>query len=441
MSIRALTLCLVTLFAGSALAADKPGPNDWPQWRGQNRDGKSPETGLLKSWPKDGPSQFWTAKSLGTGFGSPSIAAGRIYGMGSRDGKDGVWALNEADGKELWYTPIDAVRNPNQNNGPGSTPTYADGKIYAVSNTNGVVCKLDAATGKLEWQKSYVKDFGAGVPSWGFNDSALVDGKLVICAPSGSKGAVAALKVESGEVAWATPVGQIGGGAGYCSPVKMVVGDIPTYVVVLGQQAGIVGVHAVTGKLLWQYTKAALGGVAQIPTPIVDGDRVWFSTSYSDKTAGSALLQLIPEGNTKIAVKELKTYNKAELNNHHGGMVLIDGYVYLGHNQNNGIPACVDVKTGEIVWKADKTPPGAGGSAAYSAADGMLYIRYQNRLMTLVKPSSKEAENKIASSFLLPEANDKRFSQSWAHPAIANGKLYIRDQNVMYCYNVKASTN
>jgi outer membrane protein assembly factor BamB len=441
MSVRALLLSVCLLVAGISLAGDTPGPNDWPQWRGQNRDGNSPETGLLKSWPKDGPARLWTAKGLGTGFATPSVAAGKIFGMGSRDGKDGVWALNEADGKELWFTAIDASRKTNQNIGPGSTPTYAAGKVYAVSNAKGVVAKLDAVSGKVEWEKSYVKDFGGGTPSWGFNDSVLVDGDKVICAPSSSKAAVAALKTSNGDVIWSTAVGNIGGGAGYSSPMKMTVGAIPTYVFVLGQQAGAVGVHADTGKLLWQYTKNAFGGVAQIPTPIISGDQLFISTAYG---GGSAFLQLIPDGKDKITVEEIKSY-KGDPMNHHGGAILIDGKVYFGHGQNNGIPVCYDFKKGKKVWHADRTPklPGASGSAAYSYADGMLYVRYQDRLMTLVKPSPDEDENKIVSSFMLPEPNvsANQGKQSWAHPVIANGRLYLRDHNVLYCYNVKATTN
>lgn len=440
MSFRALTLLVCALFGGAAVAADKPGPNDWPQWRGQNRDGKSPETGLLKSWPKEGPAVKWTAKDLGLGFGAPAVVAGKIYGMGSRDGKDGVFALNESDGKELWFTPIDTAGRARPNVGSGSTPTYSDGKVYAVSNKDNVVARIDAATGKLDWSKNFKREFGASDPMWGFNNSALVDGDKVIWAASGNKAGVAALKADTGELLWSTPTGAIGGGAGYSSPMKTTVGGIPMYVVLLGQEAGIVGVHAETGKLLWQYTKAALGGGAQIPTPIVVDDKVWFSTAYNDKTAGAALLQLVPEGK-EIKVKELKTFKKSEITNHHGGMILVDGYVYLGHGQNNGIPLCVDFKTGELVWKADKPPAGAGRSAAYSYADGMLYIRYENRFMTLVKPSPNEGEHKIVSSFKLPEPSVPQHGESWAHPVIANGKLYIRDQNVLYCYDIKAKMN
>jgi outer membrane protein assembly factor BamB len=440
MSSRVLTLGVALFCSGIALAADKVGPNDWPQWLGQHRDGKSPETGLMPSWPKGGPSVAWTAKGLGTGFSTPSVAAGKVFGMGTRDGKDGVWALDEASGKELWFTPLDPTRNANQNNGATGTPTYADGKLYAVTNHNGVLAKLDANTGKVEWTKSYVKDFGAGVPLWGFSDSVLVDGDKVICCPSGSKGAVAALKAGTGDVIWAAELGKIDtgrGGAGYASPMKVVVGGVPMYVAVLDSANGIVGLHAATGKLLWKYAKNAFGGVAQIPTPIIAGDHIWVSTAYG---GGSALLQVVPEGKDKASVKEIKAYTKDPMN-HHGGMVLLDGYVYFGHGQNNGVPVCVNFKTGDVAWHADREPQGARGSAAYSFADGMLYVRYENRLMTLVKPSPKEEENKVVSSFMLPEPNDKKYNQSWPHPVIANGKMYIRDQNMLYCYDIKATTN
>jgi outer membrane protein assembly factor BamB len=410
-------------------------PTDWPQWRGPNRDGVSPETGLLKAWPSAGPPLAWTAKNLGLGFGAPSVAAGKVFGIGSRDGKDGVWALKEADGSHVWFTPFaDTARVGRQTNGPAGTPTYHDGKVYAVSLGGTLAC-LDAGSGKLLWSKNYVSDFGGRVPMWGFSESPLVDGNKVVCAPGGSKAAVVALAADTGSVIWQTPVNPVGQGNGYSSAVKATVAGVPMYVVLLGQSAGIVGVAADTGKLLWQYNKAALGGVAQIPTPIVRGDKVWFSTSYS---GGAALLQLVKTGD-KFTVKELKTYRKPELNNHHGGMVLVGDYVYFGHDQNQGYPVCVEFETGEIKWGPERNKDrvaGGSGSAAVTAADGRLYVRYQNGVMVLIDPSPDGL--KVVSSFKLPEPDVKSFPQSWPHPVIANGKLYVRDQTVMYCYDVKA---
>jgi outer membrane protein assembly factor BamB len=411
------------------------GPHDWPQWRGPNRDGKSTETGLLKSWPTEGPPKLWTITGLGAGFSTPSVAAGKIYVMGAVDKKDGVFCLNEADGKQVWFTPIDDAREAKPNLGPGSQPTYHAGKVYAVGN-KGTLAALDAASGKVVWTKNYAKDFGGNVQSWGFNDSVLVDGDKVICAPSGKQGALAALDTKTGETIWVTPLDKIGGGAGYCSPVKMQVGSTETYVCLLGKEAGIVGVSAKTGKLLWQYNGAgAAGDVAQIPTPVIHGNHVVVSCSYN-KSGGLAVLELTPAGAEKIDVKVIKSYEKPELNNHHGGMILVGKHVYFGHNQNAGIPACVDVTTGEIAYKEEREPKGMSGSVAITYADGRLYYRFQNHVLALVEPDPTGF--KLVSSFKLPEASNV---QSWAHPVVANGRLYIHDQDKLHCFNVKATTN
>ncbi len=407
---------------------------DWPAFRGPNRDGLSPETGLLQQWPKEGPKQVWTAKNLGLGFGTPSVADGKIFGIGTRDGKDGVWALKESDGSEVWFTPFaDPTKVRNNTNGPGGTPTYHDGKVYAVSLGGTLVC-LDAEKGKEQWKKSYVTDFGGKVPAWGYNDSPLVDGDKLICAPCGGKAAVVALKLKDGEVVWKTDAGTIGDGAGYSSPLKATFNKVPMYVVLLGDKAGVVGVSAETGKVLWQYTgKAAAGGVAQIPIPIVKDDKVWVSCSYG---GGAALLQIVPKGTDGFEVKELKAYKIDALNNHHGGMVLVGDHVYFGHGRNDGNPVCVDFKTGEIKWGPEKNAAGGSRSAAVLAADGRLIFRYENGVMVLIEPNPKEL--KVVSSFKLPKADQPQpHDKSWPHPVIVNGKLLVRDQTVMYCYDVK----
>jgi outer membrane protein assembly factor BamB len=424
MTLRAALLAAVFLVSAVATAAD------WPQWRGPDRTGVSTETGLLKSWPTGGPPKVWTAKNLGAGFGTPSVADGKIFGMGTRDGKDGVWALKEADGSELWFAPIDSPRPVNQNNGPSSTPTYHAGKLYALSSNGKLAC-LDAASGKRLWEKSYTAEFGGRVQSWGYCESVLVDGDKVICAPGGEKSAVVALNPDTGSVIWKTEVPRVGPGYGYSSAVKTTVGGIPMYVTALGQTAGFVGVHADTGKLLWSYA-AVSNDKGNIPTAIVRGDKVWCSTGYPPN-GGSALLQLIPQGTDAVTVKELKVYKGRELQNHHGGIVLVGDYLYLGRDQNQGYPTCVDFRTGEIQWKEDRGAAGGSGSAAVSAADGMLYFRYQSGKMVLIRPNPERLE--VVSSFDLPERSNQ---PSWPHPVVANGKLYIRDQEKLHCFNVTA---
>jgi outer membrane protein assembly factor BamB len=428
-----LALLASAIFGGAAVSAA-----DWPSFRGPNRDGICTETGLLKQWPTSGPPLVWTAKNLGLGWGTPSVADGKIFGIGSRDGKDGVWALKESDGSELWFTSFAtlAPKILQNTNGPASTPTYSNGKLFVVSSDGTLVC-LDANKGTEIWKKNYVSDFGGQIPRWAYTDSVLIDGDKLICIPAGTNAAVAALKPASGDVIWQTPINPIGDGCGYSSPIKATVNGVPMYVALLGSSSGVVGVHADTGKLLWQYKgKAACGGVAQIPMPIVKGDRVWVSSSYG---GGSALLQLVPKAKDEFEAKELKAYKKPELNNHHGGMVLVGDYIYFGHDQNEGKPVCVELKTGEIKWGPEKPPAGAAKSAAVLYADGRLYFRYENRRLVLIEPNPDEL--KVVSSFELPAPNVKSYPQSWPHPVIANGKLYIRDQNVMYCYNVKASAN
>jgi outer membrane protein assembly factor BamB len=433
MSMRVPLIAAGFLFVSSALAAD------WPEFRGPNRDGICTETGLLQEWPKNGPPKVWTATNLGLGYGTPSVAAGKIFGLGTRDGKDGVWALKEGDGSELWFTPFDAPRKISNNNGPSGTPTFHDGKLYAVSSNGKLVC-LDAAKGTVLWQDDYLKDFGGKVPGWGYTESVFVDGQKVICTPGGTDATVVALNKDTGKPIWKSPLGQVGGGQGYCSPVKATVNGITMYVVLLGNTGGLVGVNADNGKELWRYNKTAFGGVAQIPMPIIKGDLVWFSTSYPN--GGSGLLQLIPKGKDKFDVKELKTYKKDDLSNHHGGMVLVGDYIYFGHDQNQGYPVCVEFKTGEIKWGPDKNAShygGGKGSAAVLFADNRLYFRYQNRKLVLIEPSPDGL--KVVSSFELPEPNVKDKPESWPHPVIANGKMYIRDQDKLYCFNVKADKN
>jgi outer membrane protein assembly factor BamB len=426
--VRTLLLACAFGTAASALAAD------WPAFRGPNRDGNSAETGLLKKWPDGGPKLLATYRNLGLGWGTPSVAEGHIFGIGTRDGKDGVWALAEADGKEKWFAPIaDAAgRLAKQTNGPASTPTFHKGKVFAVS-ANGTLAAIDAKTGKVAWSKSYTKDFGGSVPTWAFTESVYADGDVIVCTPGGKDSAVVALKAETGAVVWKTAL-NVGGGYGYSSPIKATIHDVPQYLILTGTAGGVIGVEAASGKLLWQYNGlGASGGVAQIPMPLVKGNKVWVSCSY-DK-GGSALLE-IAKNDGKFSAKAVKTHQKKELNNHHGGMVLVGDYVYFGHEQNQGQPVCVDINTGEIKWGPEKPPAGGSGSAATISADGRLYFRYQSGTVVLIEPSAEQL--KVVSSFKLPVPDVKSYPQSWPHPVIANGKLYIRDQNVMYVYDVKA---
>jgi outer membrane protein assembly factor BamB len=399
---------------------------DWPQWRGPDRDGVSKETGLLKTWPKEGPSRVWGVSGCGGGFSSVAVADGVIYGTGSAKGKNVAWAKKESDGSPVWSTPYaDGGAEPN------STPVVSGGKVYVLT-TGGTLACLDAKTGKVVWTKSFTKDFGGEQPGWGYSETPLIDGDKLICAPAADKAAVVALHKDTGAVIWKSEINRTGG-AGYASPIKATVGGVPMYITLLGDSGGVVAVHADTGKLLWQYT-AINNGTANIPTVVTRDDLVWCSTGYGD--GGSALLKMKAEGKDKVTVTEVKRYRSNDLQNHHGGMVLVGDHVYFGHAHNSGHPACVEFKTGTITWKESKGAAGGGGSAAVVAADGMLYFRYQNGVVALIEATSDGLN--VAGSFKEPERSGR---ESWAHPVIANGKLFLRDQDKLQCFNVKADKN
>jgi len=428
-----LTLCLVSILLAPPTVASgvlTPGPTDWPQFRGPNRDGGSAETGLLKNWPTEGPPKLWTASGLGGGYSSVAVVGGVIFSSGLKpDGQEHVLARAVVDGKELWSTPIAERQKVGYGEGPRGTPTFADGRVYAVSMGGTLAC-LDAADGKPVWSKGYVKDFGGKVPGWGYTESVLVDDGKVICTPGSKSAAIVALDPKTGATIWTATVGDVGAASGYASAVKATLGGVPMYLNLLGKAGGVTAVHAKTGKVLWQYAKA-LNGVANIPSVLVKGDLVFCSTGYGD--GGSALLKMTAEGEG-VSVKELKYYKAGELQNHHGGMVAIGDTIYFGKDHGQGFPTAIAFATGDILWQETRGALGGQGSAALVTADGMLYFCYQNGVVALVKANPKEFEP--VASFKVPERSGR---ENWPHPAIANGKLYLRDQDKLHCFDLKAA--
>ncbi|MBY0457885.1 MAG: PQQ-like beta-propeller repeat protein [Gemmataceae bacterium] len=404
----ALAMALLFALTGAAVGAD------WPQFRGPKRDGVSAETGLLKEWPKDGPKQVWKAKNLGLGFGTPSVADGKIFGLGTRDGKDGVWAIKEADGSELWFTPFDDPRKTNQNNGPSGTPTVVDGKAYALSSKGKLVC-LDAGTGKAEWQVDFVKDFGGSVPGWGYTESPLIDGDKLICTPGG-KNTLVALEKGTGKVVWKAAVPKADG-AHYSSPIAIESEGRRQYVQFVS--GGVVSVGASDGAFLWRYNAPA-NGTANCSTPIFDAGHVFAASAYG---TGGGLAKLGKSGD-KLTATEV--YFEKRLENHHGGMVLVNGFLY---GEGKGKLTCTNFLTGEIAWSEPKASKGS-----ITCADGLLYHRNEgDGQVILIEADPK----KYAEKGRLRQPDRSRQS-AWAHPVVANGKLYLRDQELLLCYDVQA---
>jgi outer membrane protein assembly factor BamB len=413
--------CFAILLASPVLCFSQEKKTDWPGWRGPNRDGISTETGLLATWPEDGPELLWRIdNALGNGYSSVAIAEGKIFTIGKRMGEAQLIALNLADGKELWAARVGG-------GDPNCTPTVDEGLVYALGREGDLVC-CEAETGDEVWRKSYRNDFkGKMMSGWGYSESPLIDGDNLICTPGAKDAIMAALDKKTGREIWTTQmpqnVGNQGGdGAAYSSIVISNAGGVKQYVQLTGR--GVISADAKTGKLLWGYNKIA-NGTANIPTPIVDGNYVFCSTGYG---TGAALLQITKNRN-QLQAREVYFLKADDFQNHHGGMILLDGFIYCGHGHNNGFPVCLNMKTGKQVWNAGRGP--GSGSAAVVYADGHLYFRYQNGVMALIEANPKAY--KLKGQFKLASNN----GESWPHPVIHEGKLYLRDQGTLLCYNIK----
>jgi outer membrane protein assembly factor BamB len=419
--ITAFCLCLLAIPL-SALA--KTG--DWPQWRGPQRDGASQETGLLKQWPAGGPKLLWQVNDIGDGYSTPSVVGERIYLMSNR-GLDNefVQALSAKDGKVLWTTRVGKVGNPDQNPPfpkARSTPTV-DGKfIYALGSDGDLVC-LDAKSGKLRWQKSLRKDFGGKPGEWAYAESPLVDGDLVIVTPGGAEATMVALNKKTGATVWKSAIPG-GDPAGYASAIVVNGGGRKQYVQLL--EKGLVGVDAKTGAFLWRYKDVAKGP-AQYFTPIARGEYVYGGALG----VGGGLARLKADG---AGVAAEQVYFLRGLPNGIGGAVQTGGYLYGTEIASSEFVA-IDFMTGQIKWKSP-TP----GRASVAYADGHLYLHCLEGDVALAEASPAGYREK--GRFTPPNPPKRKQAgqypeQAYAYPVIANGRLYIRDLETLWAYDIK----
>jgi outer membrane protein assembly factor BamB len=394
--------------------------HEWPAWRGPERNAIADESQLLERWPESGPPLLWKTDGLGGGYSSVVIAQGRIYTMGLRGNAAHVICLELDGGQEIWSARV----GPGE---PNCTPTFDDGRVYGLGAEGDLVC-VDAQTGRETWRKNFKQDFGGQLMSgWGYSESPLVDGDRLICTPGGKQALLAALDKRTGQTIWTTPASGLGrlgvDGAAYASPVMSEACGVRQYVQVTGR--GVVSAAADDGRLLWSYNRIA-NDTANIPTPLVDGDHVFCSTGYG---TGAALLQVVRQGR-QLDVREVYFLPAQTMQNHHGGMVLLDGYIYCGHGHNQGFPLCVELKTGKVAWHGGRGP--GKGSAAVLCADGQLYFRYEDGVMALIE--ARPDRYVLNGEFRIASNNGK----SWPHPVIVDGLLYLRDQGTMLCYDLRA---
>jgi outer membrane protein assembly factor BamB len=417
-----MTRLLPALLVAAATATAATPNFDWPQWRGPQRSDISAETGLLKQWPAGGPKQLWLYENAGNGYSGPAIVAGALYTLGSRGGKEIALALDAVTGAERWVTPLADVLDNGWGGGPRGTPAVDGARVYVITGSGAVAC-LEAKDGKVVWQRA-MKDLGGKTPGWEYTESILVDGDQVVCTPGGSQGAVAALDKKTGATKWQSK--EFTDEAQYSSIVPAVINGQPQYV--QRSKENVVGISAKDGALLWKQPYPGKKAAAVIPTPIVKGNQVYVTAGYG---VGSMSFRVGPKNEIQPVFDETSGTSKV-MKNHHGGVVLVGDHLY-GYSDGVGW-TCQDFKTGALVW-GEKAKLGKG---AIAYADGMLYcLDESNGTVALIEASPKGWSEH--GRFTLSPLSTIRNPQGhiWTHPVISNGRLYLRDQDLIYCYAVK----
>jgi outer membrane protein assembly factor BamB len=408
LSAAALLGALLTLTVQAAAPA---AAGDWPQWRGPKRDGCSPETGLLKQWPAGGPTLVWTAKGLGEGYGGPAIVGGKIYVMGDVGGAATLHCLDAATGNIVWSAKAGKGGKPGNFAGPRCTPAVDGGMVYTLAQFGDLAC-IPAAGGQPVWTKNLTTDFKGGLPGWGYSESPLVDGPMVIATPGGKQGAMVALNKTTGALVWRSA--GFTDGAHYSSAIAEDVGGVRQYIQLTAES--VAGVNASTGQTVWRAPRP--GRTAVVPTPVYADNEVFVTSGYG---VGHTAFKISGGSAEKI-------YEGKEMTNHHGGVVLVGGNLY-GHSDSGGW-TCMDFKTGKAAWQN----PGVGkGSVCY--ADGNIYTRSEGGKGVIALVEASPAGYKEHGRFDQPSRSGK---ESWPHPVVCGGKLYIRDWDVLLCYDIKA---
>jgi len=403
----------VTVFLGAAVVHAGA---DWPQWQGPDRNRISKETGLLAEWPSGGPRVVWTANNLGTGYGSMAVAGDRVFVQGTRNNSSVVIALNRADGNEAWSKaigPAETRQRVDMGAGPRGTPTVDGDRLYVLTENGDLACfKTD---GTAVWQLNILKAFGGSQLPWMISESPLVDGPHLVVTPGGPGAGMVKLDKMTGKTVWASK--ELSDTAAYSSVVAADVQGVRTYMTFTAD-AGV-GIRASDGKLMFRYPKAA-NNVANVATPVYADNKVFFASGYG---AGGGLLNLAAQNGEVVATE---AYATREMKNHHGGMVLVGGYLY---GYNDAILTCLEFATGKMMWR-DRSV----GKGSVTYADGRLYIQSENNTVGLVEATPSGYSEK--GRFQIPE----KARMSWAHPAISDGRLYVRNQDTVLVYDIKAST-
>lgn len=400
-----------------SITAGASGAEDWPQWRGPNRDGVSLETGLLSAWPDEGPELAFRADGLGAGYSTVSITEDRAFTLGMVSGREWVFAVDARSGALRWSTPHGAGYRDGRGDGPRSAPTVVDGQVV-VLGASGRLSSLDAGTGQTAWTVDLIGELGGRNISWGISESPLVVEDRVLVSPGGRRAGFAAFDRESGEPLWTTA----GDEAGYASPVVVDLPGASHVVFFSGERA--VGVRPADGALLWSY-EGASNRTANIATPVVvpappGAARVFLSSDYG---TGGALVELRADDEGGVMATEL--WFTRNLRAHHASPILHDGVLY---GFSGSVFSALDIETGALFWRDRGVRK---GSLAF--ADERIYVFTERGEAVLLAPSRAGYEER--GRFAFPR-EDRSRRNTWTHPVVSNGLLYLRDQDVLLAYDI-----
>ena len=397
------------IFLGGTLAVNNELPGEWPQWRGPNRDGVSFETGLLKEWPSAGPPLVWKTQGLGNGYSTVAVSQGRLYTMGVRGDQEFILAIDQKDGKLLWERAHGSRFANDRGDGPRSTPTVEGDFLYALGGNGDLSC-LEINSGKTVWTMNILQKFDSSNIHWGISESPLIVGERLLVTPGGKNAAIVALDKKTGSVIWKSQSDR----PGYSSGVYTELGGIPEAIFFTESRA--LGVDVRNGNLLWEYSQAS-NRTANCATPIVSGNYVFLSSDYG---TGCALLALVP---TEGKIKAREVYFNQEMKNHHSSSVLVEGTLY---GFSSAILTAMQFNDGHVFWK-DRSV----GKGSLTYADGHLYCFSEKGVVGLVEANPSAYKEK--GRFSIPQET----LPTWSHPVVAGGRLYLRDQDTLYSYDIK----
>ena len=409
MPVRLPIVVLCGLLVASLPVATQPA-TEWFQWRGPNRDGISTETGLLKSWPQNGPPLAWKAAGAGTGYSSFSSSEGRLYTLGARANTEYVVALDHATGKKLWEQANGRRFENDRGDGPRSTPTVDGDRLYVLGGSGDLTC-LEAATGRRVWSVNLVQKFGGVNPYWGYSESPLIVGDRILVNAGGNRASIVAVSKAGGQTLWQ----QHSDEAGYSSPMLLRTGSLSQ--VVFFTASRVLAVDPRDGRLLWSYPKVA-NSTANIATPIVRGTRVFVSSDYG---TGGALLDVRAAGNIASASE---VYFTRDMRNHHATSVVIGDYLY---GFSSSILTSIRFDSGQPAWR-DRSV--GKGSLIY--ADDRLYLYSLEGVVGLAEAS--HAGYREHGRFRVPALSGQ---PTYPDPVVSRGLLIVRDQDNVFAYDVR----